>query len=181
VNKRLISAMLAGLALGCSASAVAAATQCGSIVWTPSANAPSLGKIVRGGSATTFQLPTAGPVTTVSGDAILLHPERVTGSPLKLEVTSSNDNGCKGNGVVFRLSGTHAAGPQIDAASFTVSAISGATIVGSGTVSNNGTFQFNFANNGANGGDAVFEIGMNVTLQPGTSGAATWNTSATVQ
>jgi hypothetical protein len=175
--------MLAGLALGCSAAAAAAATDsCGSIVFTPGAAAPNLGKIVEGTQTTIFVLPNTGPpVTTGSGNAILLRPNAVTGDPIQLEVTAApgNNTGCKIGTIEFQLSGTAGSGPQITPTGYTVSVINGSATnlsPASGIIGNPGQFSFQFT--GA--GDAKFSIGMSVSLAPGATGTATWSTTAAV-
>lgn len=173
-----ISAAAAALAL---ASGQAPANAACDVSITPLTGAPSVGKIVKGTSNTTFTFPISGSVTqspsaSTAGAAILLHPTSVTGYPLQVTITSGPS--CSGNGRTVTLSASPGSGPQFVTQSYTVSAVSGASNVSTSTVSSSpGSFTFDFTLTG-NGRAAVFKIGsvVRLTASSGT-GVTSWTTT----
>ena len=180
VNTRLISAILASLALAAVATAADAATTTISVTF-PS-GAPSLSKIIKGTSTTVFTVsPTTAdsvsqnpPAGTAGAALLLLHPGKVSGFPVTVQVGCSGTGGqCNGT-FTITLTGTPTAQFGTTSA-FTLGSTSnlnglcqpapGSSIANGGQF----TFQFLTTGNGGKSGTGSFNLGTALSLPGSTS------------
>lgn len=160
----------------CAASAHAAAANGVNVSITPSVQSPNLGKIATGTTPTVFHVDAStGAVSRVSGNAIRLATGPVT-PPL---VTLVCQNSACGTGTitVTVMPGLMTTGRLVSIASFSVSGLTGATIVSPPT--GTAPMTFTISPVGLNG-TASFRLGLDSRVSPnGSTGNSTW--SYTVQ
>lgn len=172
----------AGLIVGLCLVATGASAQTVTTSLSTASGAPAIGKIVRGGSATTFAY-TPGATTPVKTGPAVVIAAGLAGPPtvsISCGVTGSNSGNCNSNRIEVTIQSTSASAPNITQFSVgTLSCTGCSPAYQGGTPSPAASLHF-FITGGRKGETVSFPLGMVVTTpSSGATGLKTFGFSVT--
>jgi hypothetical protein len=172
----------AGLILGLCLVATAASAQTVATSLSTASGAPGLGKVVRGGSSTTFAYAPGATTPTKTGPAVVI-TAGLTGPPtvsISCGVTGSASGACNSNRLEVTIQSTSASAPNITQFSVGTLTCPGCTPVYQGGAPAAGASLHFFITGVKKGNTVSFPLGMVVTVpSTGTTGLKTFGFSVT--
>lgn len=172
----------AGLIVGLCLVATAASAQTVSTSLSTASGAPGLGKVVRGGSSTTFAYAPGAATPIKTGPAVVI-TAGLNGPPtvsISCGVTGSMSGNCNGNRIEVTIQSTAAGAPNITQFSVGTLSCTGCTPLYQGGAPAAGASLHFFITGGRKGDTVSFPLGMVVTVpNTGTTGLKTFGFSVT--